>query len=284
MKSPIDVLVIGHLTVDLVPGGKILGGTVSYAAPTYAALGHQVGILTSAAFDETLIGDLLPYGELVMLPAQSSLTYENVYSEVGRQQFVRTTAKQLSAEYIPSGWMGAPLMHLGPLAAELDPLAMARRFNHATVMLTLQGMMRRWESDGLVKFRRWFDGDALRLIDIIIYSEEDIQAYPQLTDEIRQFGNHLVVTNGRAGGTYYRGSESWTYDSIDVTATDLTGAGDVFAACLLGLLPLVGFDFRKAVPIAGRLAAYSVTRSGIASAPTASEIARELNESDGTRA
>lgn len=278
MKSSIDVLVVGHLTVDLVPGGKMLGGTVSYAAPTYAALGHTVGILTSAAFDESLTEQLLPFGDLVLLPAHSSLTYENVYSESGRKQYVRSTAKHLSAEHIPSGWLGAPLVHLGPLALELDPLEMAQRFKDATIMLTLQGMMRRWDDDGLVKFRRWFDHDALGLIDIIIYSEEDIQEYPQLTDEIRQFDNHLVVTNGRAGGAYYRGAESWQYDSIDVAATDLTGAGDVFAACLLGLLPLVDFDFCRAVSIAGRLAAYSVTRSGVESAPTPSEIERELRK------
>lgn len=276
MNSSIDVLVAGHLTVDLAPGGRMLGGTVSYAAPTYAALGHNVGILTSAAFDESLIGQLLPFGELVALPAHSSLTYENVYSESGRTQFVRSTARHLPAEYIPSGWIRAPLVHLGPLAVELDPLEMAQRFKDATIMLTLQGMMRRWGDDGLVKFRRWFDRDALRLIDIIVYSEEDIHEYPKLTDEIRQFGNHLVVTNGRAGGAYFRGAEAWEYDSINVEATDLTGAGDVFAACLLGLLPLVDFDFCRAVPIAGRLAAYSVTRSGVESAPTPSEIEREL--------
>ena len=276
MNSSIDVLVAGHLTVDLAPGERMLGGTVSYAAPTYAALGHKVGILTSAAFDESLIGQLLPFGELVALPAHSSLTYENVYSESGRKQFVRSTAKHLSAEYIPCGWIRAPLAHLGPLAVELDPLEMAQRFKDATIMLTLQGMMRRWGDDGLVKFRRWFDRDALRLIDIIVYSEEDIHEYPKLTDEIRQFGNHLVVTNGRAGGAYFRGAEAWEYDSINVEATDLTGAGDVFAACLLGLLPLVDFDFCRAVPIAGRLAAYSVTRSGVESAPTPSEIEREF--------
>ena len=277
LNSPIDVFVAGHLTVDLAPGAKMLGGTVSYAAPTYAALGHKVGILTSAAYDESLIGDLLPFGDLILLPAHSSLTYENVYSESGRQQFVRSTAKYLSADYFPSGWMRAPLAHLGPLAFELDPLEMAQRFKDATIMLTLQGMMRRWDDAGLVKFRRWFDQDALRLIDIIVYSEEDIREYPQLTDEIRQFGNHLIVTNGRHGGAYYRGAESWQYDSIDVAATDLTGAGDVFAASLLGLLPLVDYDFRRAVPIAGRLAAYSVTRSGVESAPTLSEIERELS-------
>lgn len=276
MKSEIDVLIIGHLTADLVPGGKMLGGTVSYAAPTYAALGHRVGVLTSAAYDEALVGELLPFASLAVFPAASSLTYENVYSASGRQQFVRSTARPLSSDDIPVGWLGAPLVHLGPLAAELDPLQMAQCFEQATIMLTLQGMMRCWDDDGLVRYRRWLDSEALRLVDIIVYSEEDIHAYPQLTDEIRQFGNHLVVTNGRAGGTYYCGNEKWHYQSMDVQPSDLTGAGDVFAACLLGLLPMVEYDYCKAVTIAGRLAAYSVTRSGVNSAPTTVEIENEL--------
>ena len=74
MASAIDILLIGHMTVDLVPGGRMLGGTISYASPTYAAFGHKVGILTSAAHNEPLIGHLLPYGKLSVRPAEQSLT------------------------------------------------------------------------------------------------------------------------------------------------------------------------------------------------------------------
>ena len=61
-----------------------------------------------------------------------------------------------------------------PWPAEIDPLEMARIFPNATVMLTMQGMMRAWNEDGLVRFRPWFDADALGLIDIAVFSEEDI--------------------------------------------------------------------------------------------------------------
>lgn len=276
VTSEIDVLVIGHLTADLVPGGRILGGTVSYAAPVYAAFGHRVGILTSAAYNESLLKHLLPFGKLMALPAAASLTYENIYRDGGRQQFVRATAAAIRYGDVPNGWTNAPYVHLGPLAGEVDPLQMARHFPDAVVMLTLQGLMRRWDKDGKVQFKRWFDQEAFKLIDIIVYSEEDVHQYPRLTDEIRQVCNHLVVTNGRAGGAYYYNGDSRRYDSMETPVRDLTGAGDVFAASLLGLLPLVGDDVFRAVKIAGRLAAYSVTRTGIDSAPTDVEIAREL--------
>ena len=276
MTSEIDVLLIGHMTVDLVAEGRMLGGTVTYAAPTYAAFGRRVGILTSAAVDEPLLERLRAHGDVVALPSEHSLTYENLYSESGRQQFVRATACPITLDDVPDAWKAAPCVHLGPLAAEINPLEMARGFPNATIMLTLQGMLRRWGADGLVKFRRWFDEDALRLIDIVVYSEEDVHQFPQLTEKIRRIGKHVVVTNGRKGGTYYRAGETMLFDSIPVEPRDLTGAGDVFAAALLGSLPAVGGDVAMAVRLAGKLAAYSVTRAGRDSAPTKAEIAREL--------
>lgn len=281
MTAEIDVLVVGHMTADLVPGGKMLGGTVSYAAPTYAAFGRRVGVLTSAAYDESLLNHLLPFGKVVSLPASSSLTYENVYSDRGRQQFVRATACNIRYGDVPNAWVNVPYVHLGPLAAELEPLEMARNFPNATVMLTLQGLMRQWGEDGLVRFRPWFDAEALRLIDIVVYSQEDIQQFPRLTEKLRDACKHLVVTNGRNGGTYYNSGEAIRYASADVIPLDLTGAGDVFAASLFGVLPFVEDDVRRAVRIAGRLAAYSVTRSGVDSAPTSEEISREVKRFQG---
>ncbi len=276
MSSVIDVLVIGHMTADLVPGGRMLGGTVSYAAPTYAAFGHKVGVLTSAAYDEPLLKHLLSYGKLMVIPAEDSLTYENIYIEDDRHQYVRATATSIEYSDVPNGWTDAPYVHIGPLAGEVDPAEIAKHFSSATVMLTLQGLMRRWDDDGRVHFKRWFDEEAFKLLDIIVYSEEDIQQYPKLTDEIKQIANHLVVTNGRGGGTYYHNGDTMHYDSIDVKPRDLTGAGDVFASSLLGVLSLVGNDVAKAVRIAGHLAAYSVTRTGVESAPTQTEIQRVL--------
>ena len=278
MTSEIDVLLLGQLTADIVPGGRMLGGTVSYAAPTYAAFGHQVGILTSAAYNETLLKYLLPYGKLMVIPAENSLTYENIYTPEGRSQYVRATAEPIEFGDIPNAWTSAPYVHMGPLAGELNPAEIARHFPDATVMLTLQGLMRRWDVDGRVHFKKWFDEEAFRLIDIIVYSEEDIHQYPQLTDELKRLVKHLVVTNGRDGGTYYHHGVAMHYTSLEVQPRDLTGAGDVFAASLLGAMPMVANDVSKAVKMAGRLAAYSVTRAGVESAPTPAEIEREFEQ------
>ena len=278
MTTEIDILLIGHMTADLVPGGRMLGGTVSYAAPTYTAFGHRVGIVTSAAADEPLLDQLRSHGETIVVPSEHTLTYENVYSESGRQQFVRAAASPISLGDVPAAWSSAPYLHLGPLAAEINPWEWARGFPDATVMLTAQGLMRRWDDGGLVKFRPWFDEDVLKQIDIVVYSEEDVHQFPQLTDDMRRVCKHLVVTKGRSGGAYYVAGEARQYESIAVEPQDLTGAGDVFAASLLGSLSVLGGDVASAVRLAGKLAAYSVTRSGLNSAPTGAEIALELKK------
>jgi hypothetical protein len=49
-SDPIDYLVVGHITQDLLDDGTYrLGGTVSYSGLTANALGRRVGILTSCA-------------------------------------------------------------------------------------------------------------------------------------------------------------------------------------------------------------------------------------------
>ncbi len=276
MTSAVDVLLIGHMTVDLGPSGRMLGGTVAYAAATYAAFGQRVGIVTSAAHDESLLSQLKPFGEIAHIPSADSLTYENVYSDRGRQQYVRATARELRFQHVPAAWAKAPFAHLGPLAAEIDPRELAENLPESTIMLTLQGMMRRWDADGLVKFRPWFDCGALELIDIVVYSEEDIAEYPQLTERARRVCRHLVVTKGAEGGSYYHDGGVMHYESRPVKPVDLTGAGDVYAASLLGALPRVDGDVAKAAKAAGKLAACSVTRRGLASAPKQSEIEMEL--------
>ncbi len=278
MTTEIDILLIGHMTVDLAPGGRMLGGTVSYAAPTYATFGHRAGIVTSAAANEPLVDQLRSHAKVVVVPSEQSLTYENVYSEGGRQQYVRATASAIAYSDVPLAWRSAPYVHLGPLAAEINPRELARAFPDATVMLTMQGLMRRWDGGGKVKFKPWFDEDALKQIDIVVYSEEDVHQFPQLTAKMRRACKHLIVTNGRHGGTYYFEGVAMHYESIAVDPCDLTGAGDVFAASLLGALSALSGDVASAVRLAGRLAAYSVTRAGLNSAPTAAEIAMELKK------
>lgn len=277
MTTP-DYLLIGHATADLTPDGRLLGGTVSYAARVIHSFGLSVGVLTSAAPNEPLLQQLKPYvTEMVVIPGESTSTFENIYQPTGRVQYLRGVASKITVSNIPAHWLTAPLVHLAPLTDEVDP-QIAHHFPDATVMLTLQGWLRRWDADGRVRFKRWFDPDVLRDIDIVVFSEEDVAESPELEQEFAGAVRHLFVTRAEKGGTYYRDGIPTTYTTPQVELLHPTGAGDVFAAGLLCALHLLDNDFEAAGKVAARLAATSVTRVGLESAPTPAEVQQALAE------
>lgn len=273
----IDYLLIGHLTADLTPGGRSAGGTVTYAARAAAAFGLRVGLLTSAAADEPLLDTLRPYAEIRSLPAAQTTTYENIYAPSGRLQYVRGVAAPIRPDDLPADWLNAPLVHLAPIAGEVDP-QMARRFTDQTVLLTLQGWLRQWGDDGRVHFRRWYDAEVLKSITIAVFSEEDIVEAPDMEPAFAATMAHLLITRAERGGTYYRNGVPTHYATPTVAAVNPTGAGDVFAASLLASLPALDYDFHKAIKVAARLGAICVTRDGIEGTPTPEEVRQALSE------
>jgi sugar/nucleoside kinase (ribokinase family) len=273
-----DYVLIGHATADLTPTGRLLGGTVSYAARVVKAFGLRVGVLTSAGTNESLLTELTPYvDELVILPAETISTFENIYSPSGRIQYIRGVATPFYAKDIPLTWLTTPLVHLAPLTDEVDP-QIAHHFPNSTVMLTLQGWLRRWDSDGRVHFKRWFDPDVLRDIAMVVFSEEDIAEAPDLEADFIQVVQHLFVTRAEKGGTYYRQGKPIAYSTPQVRLVHPTGAGDIFAASLLCAWHMLNHDMSQAIRVAAHLAATSVTRIGLDSAPTSEEVEHILSE------
>ena len=271
----IDYLLIGHMTADLTPDGRLLGGTVSYAARTVDAFGLKVGVLTSAQNDEPLFSGITPYADVRVLPAGSTSTFENIYMPTGRIQYIRGVASKIGTDDIPVEWLSAPLVHLAPLTDEVDP-QIAPLFPEATVLLTLQGWLRRWDADGRVRFKRWHDAKVLNSIDIVVFSEEDVVEAPDLEADFAATTRHLFVTRAEKGGTYYNTGEPTTYDTPQVQVIHPTGAGDVFAASLLAALHVLDGDMQAATKVAATLAANSVTRVGLDSAPTREEVENVL--------
>lgn len=270
-----DYLLIGHITADLTAEGRLLGGTVSYAARAVNAFELRVAALTSAAADEPLLDELRPYADVYAIPAGATSTFENIYTAQGRIQYIRGVAQKLNETHVPEAWLGAPLVHLAPLTDEVDP-DLARCFPQSRVLLTLQGWLRRWDADGRVRFKPWFDPAVLKHIDIVVFSEEDIIEAPELEQQFAQNVEHLFVTRAERGGTYYHRGVPHTYDTPQVETLYPTGAGDVFAGALLSALHILDGDFHAAVNVAARLAANSVTRPGIEGTPTPDEVQQAI--------
>jgi len=273
--EPVNYLIIGHLTRDLTPNGPRLGGTVAYAGLTAQALGLRVGIVTSW-------GGELPLGNLksipiISYPAEHSTTFENIYNDTGRVQIVHTVAPRLDYHMIPEPWRQAPIVHLGPVAQEVEP-GLVRYFPNSLVGVTPQGWLRSWDHEGRVHASEWPEAAfTLQNSGAAVMSVEDVQNDEGRIEEMAASAPILVVTEGAAGARVYWNGDVRRFRPPQQEEVDATGAGDVFAAAFFIRLNLT-HDPWESARFANLVAANSVTRCGLEGIPTSEEVQEFLIE------
>lgn len=267
---PIDYLAIGHVAKDLTPDGHRLGGSVAYASLTARAMGYTPGILTACALDV----DLSPLDGLALQRCASpaSTTFENLYTANGRLQYLRTRAVPLAPGDVPLEWLRAPIVHIAPLAREIEP-EMLTGFGSAFVGLTLQGWLRQWDEAGRVSYADWPDAaETLPNATAAVLSIEDVRGDWELLKRWASLIPVLVVTQAAEGCTVFvRGQDARHIATFRQTEIDPTGAGDIFAAAFF----IHYYETRDpwaAARVANHIASISVTRSGLASAPTPDDV------------
>ena len=277
MPSPcpaVDYLLVGHVTHDLQPdGGMRLGGTVAYAGRTAAALGREVGIVTSVG----PAADLSPLeacATIVSRPAPQTTTFENVYTEEGeRIQFSYAVARSLGVADLPAAWPRVPVVHIGPIMDECDPGLVEHFAGRAFVGLTPQGWMRTRDSAGQVHSKRWVTAERLLpLASAVVLSLEDVGGDWAVIQSFARQIAVLVVTRGWLGGVLFLEGVAHTFPAFEVEEVNSTGAGDIFAAAFFVALTRE-IAPREAVTFAACVAADSVRREGLASAPGSAAIA-----------
>ncbi|HOT92785.1 MAG TPA: PfkB family carbohydrate kinase [Anaerolineae bacterium] len=271
--APIDYLVIGHVAHDILPdGGRVLGGTVSYASLTAAALGRTVGIVTSVGADANL-APLERVAALVRYPAAATTTFENVYVDGHREQYVYSFASPLTPLAVPQAWLDSPIVHIGPIMRECVPALAGLFAGKAFVGITPQGWMRDSDAHGRIFPIPWAEAAyLLPLASAVVLSIEDIGGDWDLASHFARQTRILVVTCGWDGGTLFVDGVPMPFPAVPVTQVDPTGAGDIFATAFFIALASGAAPF-PAARYAACLAAYSVTRVGLASAPRPDEIA-----------
>jgi sugar/nucleoside kinase (ribokinase family) len=264
-----DYLLVGHLTADLKPEGRVLGGTVSYAAAVARACGRLPAVLTSAAQDEPFVELLGSISDIKSVYARHTTTFENVYVNGGRVQTLHARAETLTSKDVPETWHTIPAVHLAPLVDEIAP-DLFEAFPDSTIMLTPQGLMRQWDSAGRVRFRYWCDRDLLQNVHLVVFSKQDIQEMPEIEYEFAQSVGHVVVTDGANGGVHYDHGVATPYRAILANEVDPTGAGDVFATTLLISL-LDTKNYTRSLKVAAHVAALTVEHDKVY-VPTVDEI------------
>jgi sugar/nucleoside kinase (ribokinase family) len=268
-KKAIDYLLVGHTSCDVDALTHRLGGTVAYAGLTAHRLGRTVGAITSTDPEE----DLSPLSELNLQnePAEQGTTFQNVYLSDRRNQRLLSRGRDLDFDMIPGIWRQAEIVHLAPIAAEVD-LDLFKHFPHAFLVATPQGWLRGWDQQGYIKPIEWMIlSEYLEFPDALVLSDEDLgfdrHAEQALAKECRVLG----VTCGEEGARIYTGADMQHIPAPDVEARDPTGAGDIFAAVFFIALQRSGDPF-KAAQQANHVAAQSVTRTGLEGIPSSTEL------------
>jgi 1D-myo-inositol 3-kinase len=283
-KTAPEFVVVGHATRDMLPDGSWrLGGGVTYAGITAQRLGLRVGVLTSAPPDVlAALREALPDATIANVPASEATTFENIYDVTGRRQFLRARAERLALDHLPPAWDEARIVLLAPLAQEVDP-AFAKAFPYALVAAAPQGWLRRWDAQGAVSPGPLdVAPQLLPYLRTLVLSRDDLlplAADPEQKERaetvIAAWASQVplvAVTRGADGADLYAGGgPAESFPGVSAREVDPTGAGDIFAAAFLCWLDRAG-DPHTAMDFANHVAACSVERVGVESAPTVAEL------------
>lgn len=270
-----EFLVVGHITKDVQADGYTIGGTVTYSSLTARNLGRRAAILTAAGPDLDA-QELLRGVMTVRLPSPATTTFQNLYPDGHRVQYLRAVAAPIPASAVPPAWRHTPVVHLGPLTQELTP-DLARIFEGSLIGVTPQGWMRQWDGTGRVSFKHWESAaEVLSVADVLVYSEEDVAHAPELIDVYAELARIMVVTRSAQGADlYYRGRVKHFPAFVPAAEVDPTGAGDVFAAAFLLKLHDTG-DAELATHFANCVASFCVEKPGVLGIPTREQVEERL--------
>ncbi|MCD4672907.1 MAG: hypothetical protein K8R77_09605 [Anaerolineaceae bacterium] len=273
--SPVDYLVIGHLTQDITPSGPVLGGTTSYAALTAAAMGLRVGVLTTYPQGENL--PELANVQVAVQPTARATTFENLTTPQGRMQIIHHMADALQPEMVPFAWRLTPMIHFGPVAHEI-PESMLDIFPDAHLGITPQGWMRRWDVQGKISKGNWSNAARyLARASAVVLSLEDVNGNEETILRYRSETKLLVVTEANKGARLYFGEQMHHFEPPAIREVDATGAGDIFAAIFFCHFFQTG-NMTAAAQLATLAAANSIARPGLKGTPQPAEVRQYLAE------
>lgn len=271
VNQPINYLVIGHVTADITKNGIRLGGTVTFSGLTAQVLGFNVGVITSYSpeLDVSPINPLWVFNK----SSQQSTTFENISDGVSRTQYLYHVAERLTKDDIPSFQVDPDIVHLGPVANEVD-IDILSLFPNSLKCLTPQGWMRKINDKKLVQHTKWENYiNALHQADVAVISLDDVQMNEALISSMSQEIPVFVVTENKKGARVYWNNDARYINAPEVKFADDNGAGDIFAAAFFYRY-LHTKDPWEAGRFAVLLASWSVTRKQLDSIPTQDEIVK----------
>ena len=272
MEQEKTYLLIGTVTKDLQSDGTYTnGGTVTYASVMVENLGWQPVVITAADAKFTP-PDYLTHVDWHFVPSLYTTTFQNKYDTHGhRQQTIGPIGASITAANIPTDCLQADIIHLCPLAQDVETSVISACSNGQMVS-TPQGWMRQWDENGIVSLGDWSGADQLlpKLMCSVI-SIEDIEGNWEIAQKWAAQTTTLIVTQGDEGCTIFHEGTRQTVPPRPAHPIDPTGAGDVFAAAFFIRFQETG-NLWQAGCFANVAASMAIERMGPQGAPLRHEI------------
>ncbi len=256
---------VGHVTVDELPGGLRPGGSALYAGLFAHYQGLRVGLLTSYGPDFPV--EVLPAGmEVVAIPAPATTRFAIDYGPAGRSLLLRARATPLGPPHLPAHFAGAGLVYLAPVCEEVAP-GLAGCFPEAAIGVGAQGWARAWDAEGRVRGRPWRDPEGvLGRAQALFLSADDVAGWEEEALELYQRVPLGALTLAARGAILFVNGERYPVEPAPAEEIEPTGAGDVFAAAFLLRYNATG-DPWEAAACAAVAGALTVEGEGIGGVP-----------------
>ncbi len=251
-SAPLDLLVVGSLTIDRFADGSLAaGGSVLHATQAAVDAGYRIGVVANAGPEPTAAAGVRRLSEIAAVHvdrAAATLTFRHEETPAGRRLWLEVPATPLVA---PSRGLAPRAVLYAPVADELGPELGHQVYEGAVRGAILQGWLRDLAPDDLVRSRPVSSippplAARLAECDVLIASREDLLAdgdepKAQLDALRAAIGPDptLIVTDADHGA-WLDGAGTGTRTRLGVPRVvrdvPMVGAGDAYAALLLGAM------------------------------------------------
>ena len=271
---------VGHVTRDLQGTGWTFGGTAFHAGLAAARLGCSVRAVTCMhPADARVLGRRHPGVEWMVRPTRVTTTFRNLYAHGARDQRMAGRATAIRPADVARACAKPCVVHLGPVAWEIGPPVASAIPSGTLVGLTAQGLVRRVDADGRVRWRPWRRRRALlEAVDVAILSDEDIEADPGVGRAYLRQARLGILTRGSLPLEVYEAGRVSEVPVRPTTDRKPTGAGDAFAAAFLTEFHANG-ELGRSIAFAAAAGALWVERSALLAFPARDEIEQSLRDS-----
>lgn len=291
-RAPVDLLIVGGLTIDILDGEEVVGGAARYATEAALAAGLRVGLHTVSGPEPAAreaVERFARQADVVWQEASTSIVYEHHGAHDERRLRQRSLTESIhlpDLDHVPP----ARAILFAPVAGEVAVEAI-RAVQAPLRAAGLQGWLRQTDANGWVSRRRLSTVDAaladvLRGLDVLLASVDELggEGGPDAIGRLRVWAGavpELVVTAGAAGAWVDDGSGPPRHVPAEVvTGRHTIGAGDAFAAVLTAQRG-AGLDLHAAAVAAARATARYLSERQPATISDM-DAAGDLVELDGT--